>query len=392
MSKRGGALFALAAVVCSEHFPDVLVPVPGQPRTPQDLIGLTMRVASSAMLEDHLAHLGAQPTFTKHMETFTGSDAMTNMASQLQIEFGFPMSSDELFKCSAEPSCLQVWTTASSLMDKTVRITDVIGSWSMTETGVGNVCHVNVGKNVAFCHVPSDPYKSGLSWLALGVPTDAPDQEPLPVAVRCHDMGPSNHDAPCHLLAGNEFMAARLDDLDVYSQVRKGDGHSSVEEIGSRVVSLGWWAHASNVTVSANGKCLDVGGGQALNGAPVQLWTCLQNSNQRWNTQLSVPWTSNLHFIGDHGSPSETMMCLDVPGANLVAGQTMWIWECSSVPTQGWIQAENSAFMLRVDDQEWCLERPDDNDGSLPVIQPCSDSPQQEWWVQRSGVSTEKLI
>merc|ERR1711904_655440 len=149
-----------------------------------------------------------------------GMDAMNNMASQLQREFGLAMSGEELFRCAADPACLQVWTTDDALMDKQIRITDVIGSWSMTEKGVGNVCHVNAGKDVAFCHVPSDAYKSGLSWLALGVPVDAPSQRPLPVAVRCHDMGPSSHDAPCHLLAGNEFMAARLDRMDNYTKAQ----------------------------------------------------------------------------------------------------------------------------------------------------------------------------
>merc|ERR1712232_417014 len=50
---------------------------------------------------------------------------------------------------------------------------------------------------------------------------DAPEEKSLPVAVRCHDMSLSMQDmedhnmvsSSCHLLSGNEFMAARPESI-----------------------------------------------------------------------------------------------------------------------------------------------------------------------------------
>merc|ERR1719446_244556 len=179
---------------------------------------------------------------------------MSYVASQLQSETGLAMSSDELFRCAQEPSCLQVWTTADALTGKTVRITEILGSWSMSETGVGNVCHVNARRDVAYCHVPSDAYKSGLSWLAMGVPVDMPLQEPLPVGVRCHDMGPSSRDAPCHLLSGNEFMAAQLANID--ARIGTFNGQVLGTAAGPEIVSLGWGSEPASGTIMGGSQCL----------------------------------------------------------------------------------------------------------------------------------------
>merc|ERR1711865_898679 len=116
------------------------------------------------------------------------------------------------------------------LSGKTIRITDVIASWNMSETGVGNACHVNVNKDLALCHIPSDIYKTGIAWMAVGSPVDAPEEKSLPVAVRCHDMSLSMQDmedhnmvsSSCHLLSGNEFMAARPESILRESQRTSG--------------------------------------------------------------------------------------------------------------------------------------------------------------------------
>jgi hypothetical protein len=323
------------------------------------------------------------------MTIFEGADAISKMVLQLQKEFGLAMSEDELFKCAAEPSCLQVWTTASGLMDKTVRITDVIGSWNMTEIGVGNVCHVNIGKDVAFCHVPSDAYKTGISWLALGVSVDAPHEKPLPVAVRCHDMGPSHGDAPCHLLAGNEFMAARFESIDRYTQIMQGDDQHLMTGRPSIIVPLGWCSSCYRYDCLLTGgfvngaglQCLDVAGGTSVDGAMIQSWSCIGNANQNWAVTGDNYEAKTVHHIegklkfgGDNygiigqGAPTH---CLDVPGGNLVAGQTMWLWTCdNSISTQNWWVGPDG-LQLKVGDEMWCLERPDNNDGSLPTLQLC---------------------
>jgi len=314
---------------------------------------------------------------------------MSHVISRLQGEIGLAMSADEVFRCAQDPSCLQVWTTAVGLTGKTVRITSVLGSWSMSETGVGNVCHVNAKKDVAYCHVPLDAYKSGSSWLAMGVPVDEPLQEPLPVGVRCHDMGPSSKDAPCHLLSGNEFMAARLENIDTRFEPMEGDGLSSAAS--PEIISLGWDTGPKPNTITGGSMCLDVGGGAAVNGAPLQMWDCLADScNQvfgRTNYDVSPGADNQIAF-----PPLEPgKACVDVPGGNLEAGQTVWLWECDD-------QDANSVQMWTLENElstkgdfgphrlqltnfpTWCLERPvEENDGDLPYIMPCSDSEFQLW-------------
>jgi len=398
-------------------FPDELVPVRGQPKWPSDLIGRTMRVPSTSELERHLDMLGANPSFTKHMETFRGSEPMIRMTSQLQSETGLTMSVDELFECAQQTQCQQIWTTADALTGKTVRITTVLSSWNMSETGVGNVCHVDAQRDVAYCHVPADPYKSGLSWLAMGVPVDSPQQEPLPVGIRCHDMGPSSQDAPCHLLSGNEFMAARVENMDTY--LASGGVEITNTTTNDIVVSLGWTGSLEQQGAVYGGMCLDVGGGISVNGAPVQMWSCLGNDNQKWTSTLFNPMNRQgaLGFSGDcqgdkRGAGNvfpRVTHCLAVPGGNLEAGQAVWIWECDGSDFQDWqwtteyvpdpacptcpgphLTSNGRQHLSLTAYPSWCLERPSIStfaggqlrqmgDGGHPFIAPCSDSELQLW-------------
>lgn len=213
---------------------------------------------------------------------------------------------------------------------------------------------------------------------------DAPHEKPLPVAVRCHDMGPSHRDAPCHLLAGNEFMAARFESIDSYTQITQSDDQNLMAGRTSIIVPLGWCSLCYRYDFLLTGgfvngaglQCLDVAGGMSVDGAIIQSWSCIGNANQNWAVTgdgIVHHVEGKLKFGGDnagHGGPTH---CLDVPGGNLVAGQTMWLWTCDdSISTQNWWVGPDG-LQLTVGDEMWCLERPDSNDGSLPTLQLCKE-------------------
>lgn len=321
---------------------------------------------------------------------------MSQVVAHLQTEIGLAMQADDVFHCAQDPSCLQVWTTADALVGKNIRITQVLGSWNMSEVGVGNVCHVNSEKDAVFCHLPLDAYKSGLSWLAMGVPDDSPLQQPLPVGVRCHDTGPSSADAPCHLLSGNEFMVAKTEHINM-SKVSAGSVLDSAEH--PAIVSLGWKPapsppdYHSEMFISDPDEvlCFDVAGGDGYNGALLQLWDCYSGENQWWRTAIDLSEGGHLSFKGDGTDRG----CIDVPDGNFAEGQTVWIWECSDDAPQWWDMDNDQTDGPRVGNLQnsgWCLERPEDaSAGDVPFLMPCSDSFAQQWRVYGS-LSRQGLV
>jgi sugar lactone lactonase YvrE len=73
-----------------------------------------------------------------------------------------------------------------------------------------------------------------------------------------------------------------------------------------------------------SGRCLDVSGGAATNGASAQVWDCTGATNQRW-TYTS---TKQLTVYGTK--------CLDAYGHGTVNGTAVVIWDCSGQANQQW--------------------------------------------------------
>ena len=46
--------------------------------------------------------------------------------------------------------------------------------------------------------------------------------------------------------------------------------------------------NSGTITGAASGRCLDVTGASAANGAPVELWSCNGGSNQQWTLASRV--------------------------------------------------------------------------------------------------------
>lgn len=250
----------------------------------------------------------------------------------------------------------------------------------------------------AFCHRDGDPYKSGISWLAFGVPIDQQNQTALPVAVRCHSLGPTRDDAPCHLLAGFELMMARMEAI---RQHRTGTSVMvSADSTVPTVVSLGWGSPRVNYqagSISKHGKCLrGPERGEERNGAMVELWDCDDFTHGH---RFQFDSDGRIRYAFEAFDGLDDNFCLDVPGGNLVEGQTVWLWECvDGLATQQWGHDHDGAAIFLNDgesDAYWCLQFPQGNengdwpDGDVPVIAPCDGSFWQQWMGCRESTGCE---
>ena len=77
--------------------------------------------------------------------------------------------------------------------------------------------------------------------------------------------------------------------------------------------------------------CLDARGG-AVNGTPVQQWTCNSITNERWT---AAPGTSSANAFNSDVSGSDSM-CLDVPGQSMQQGLGEQIYGCNGTVAQAW--------------------------------------------------------
>jgi len=141
-----------------------------------------------------------------------------------------------------------------------------------------------------------------------------------------------------------------------------------------------------------DGGCLHVGGDAGVNGAPVQMQSCHHELPapqlfQEWTSLLfsSFAGGDTIRFSGeDHGSGTpDGTHCLDVSGGQLIEGQAVWLWECKSdlLEFQKWRWNSSVGYKSRLSldiHPSWCLEG-SDIEGTYPFIAPCSDSKAQVW-------------
>jgi hypothetical protein len=80
-----------------------------------------------------------------------------------------------------------------------------------------------------------------------------------------------------------------------------------------------------------SGLCLDARG-NAVNGTPIEQWTCNSISNEQWDTGGGVPDLVSLRSLvgGTHSH------CLDIPGDEATIGLSMWLYACNGTPAQKW--------------------------------------------------------
>ncbi|WP_169983021.1 ricin-type beta-trefoil lectin domain protein [Microbispora sp. H10836] len=95
------------------------------------------------------------------------------------------------------------------------------------------------------------------------------------------------------------------------SLVRQGNGGGNGQQSGT-------------IVGAQSGRCVDVSGGTATNGAQAQLWDCNGQTNQRWT------YTSGkqLQVFGNK--------CLDAYGQGTSNGTQVIIWDCNGQNNQQW--------------------------------------------------------
>ncbi|MFD7638361.1 ricin-type beta-trefoil lectin domain protein, partial [Streptomyces sp. NPDC059873] len=85
------------------------------------------------------------------------------------------------------------------------------------------------------------------------------------------------------------------------------------------------WTVASDGSLRALGKCLDVKDNSTADGAQLQLWDCTGSPNQRW----AVPDARDIVNI-------QANKCVDATGNSSANGTRLQIWTCTGAANQKW--------------------------------------------------------
>jgi hypothetical protein len=78
--------------------------------------------------------------------------------------------------------------------------------------------------------------------------------------------------------------------------------------------------------------CIDLPGGNARNGARLQIWDCNGSANQIWNPVLVDPKGVWGPFVIQYAA--EPSKCIDIAGGNLKDGATLQLWDCNGLAQQ----------------------------------------------------------
>ncbi|MEW9534584.1 lectin [Microbispora sp. NPDC049125] len=116
-----------------------------------------------------------------------------------------------------------------------------------------------------------------------------------------------------------------------------------------------------------SGRCLDVTGGSATNGAQAQIYDCNGKANQQWTSTSA----SELRVFGNK--------CLDVNGAGTADGSTVIIWDCNGQNNQKW--RFNSDGTITAVGANKCLDVPNNAtaNGTKLAIWTCNGGANQRW-------------
>lgn len=75
-------------------------------------------------------------------------------------------------------------------------------------------------------------------------------------------------------------------------------------------------------------KCIDLPGGNARNGARLEIWDCNGSPNQIWKAAFRS-WGP---FVIQYAA--EPSKCIDIAGGNLKDGATLQLWDCNGLAQQ----------------------------------------------------------
>ena len=127
----------------------------------------------------------------------------------------------------------------------------------------------------------------------------------------------------------------------------------------------------------ASGFCLDNTGGLAVDGNPIQIWSCLGNADQGWKYVPSVNGVT-----GDYQLENSNGLCLDDPGDSIRNGTNVQLWSCLGDASQTWTQATVGDYVEYVNTANGlCLDNTGDalTDGNRVQVWDCNGDPAQQW-------------
>lgn len=120
-------------------------------------------------------------------------------------------------------------------------------------------------------------------------------------------------------------------------------------------------------------KCIDLRGGQATDGAGIQIWDCNGHTNQNFM------WCADGRIV----SAINDGMCLDVPGGDASKPHDLQLWQCSGGAGQYWAyDAANSAIHPAAERDKMCIDVSggSDTNGAHVNIYYCSPGSGNKWY------------
>jgi hypothetical protein len=125
-------------------------------------------------------------------------------------------------------------------------------------------------------------------------------------------------------------------------------------------------ATPTGMILGVAGKCVDVSGAHAANGAAIQLYTCNGTDAQRWT-------------VGTDGTLKALGKCADVTAASPANGAKVQLYDCNGTGAQVWQHQPNGT--LRNPQSNKCLDATDNTsaDGTPLQIWDCYGGANQLW-------------
>ena len=144
----------------------------------------------------------------------------------------------------------------------------------------------------------------------------------------------------------------------------------------------------SRIVSRHSGKCLDVSGGSADDGASIIQWQCHGGDNQQWRLEVvaDVGGATYSRIVSRHSGK-----CLDVSGGSADDGASIVQWQCHGGQNQNWLLLAPPAppapptspypllWVMVIDASGGCIEgatiqivRAGDASDPIPQSTPCS--------------------
>ncbi|MEV4944962.1 ricin-type beta-trefoil lectin domain protein [Streptomyces sp. NPDC053755] len=176
-----------------------------------------------------------------------------------------------------------------------------------------------------------------------------------------------NPDGSKALIAYNDSTGART------LTVNWGGRHFAYSVPGRTSATFTWSGSpteapgASGALVGLGGKCLDVAGGAAADGTPVQLWDCNGSAAQRWT-------------VGTDGTVRALGKCLDVTSGATADGARTQLYTCNGSGAQAWRYETSAGDLVNVPADK-CLDASDNSsaNGTRAQIWSCTGAANQKW-------------